>query len=445
MAWRTGAVLALILAAVAASPGAAWAQGRQNSTLTGTVTDDTGAVLPGVTVTASSPSLIGGAVTAVTDATGTYRFPAVLPGVYEVTATLDGFKTLRRTDIRVPVGETITADIQMQVAALSETVTVVGEVSTVDVKSSGSPVNVDTYLLQNLPTGRFQPDIINAVPGVSESSAFGGETDSNALLMDGVDVSDPEGGTPWAFFNYNWVQEVQIVALGANAEYGEFTGLAANSIIRSGSNRFSGLFEYWTVRPNWVGSNTSSLPEELREEFAPEKIESWFDSTAQVGGPIVRDKLWFFSGFQFLRENRIPAGADIARTEDNPRFITKINWAPSAAVRLEGFVEADKFDVTGRGAGRFRPAETTIVEPSPETNWNVRLTWTANASTLVEVRHGGYDGYFPLDPTSPNTTAGPPPRYDILTGFYSVNTPYYGRFDRRPITTTATVTRYVDR
>ena len=444
MSWKRGAALALTLATIGLSPGVAWAQGRQNSTLLGTVTDDTGARLPGVTVTASSPSLIGGPITAVSDDTGTYRFPAVLPGVYEITATLDGFRTVRRTDIRVPLGETVTADVQMQVASVEETITVVGAVSTVDVKSSGAPVNLDDKLLQNLPTGRFQPDIINTVPGVSSSSAFGGETDSNALLMDGVDVSDPGGGTPWAFFNYNWVQEVQIVALGANAEYGEFTGLAANSIIRSGSNRFSGLFEYWTVRPDWVGSNTSSLPEDLQDEFAPEQIESWFDTTAQIGGPILRDKLWFFSGFQFLRENRIPAGAAIANTEDNPRFLTKINWAPSSSVRLEGFFEKDKFDVTGRGAGRFRPPETTIIEPSPEINWNVRLTWTATNRTLVEVRHGGYDGYFPLDPTPPGTTAGPPPRYDLVTGFYSGNTPYFGRSDRRPLTTTATVTRYVD-
>jgi hypothetical protein len=444
MSWKRGAAFALTLATIGLSPGVAWGQGRQNSTLIGTVTDDTGARLPGVTVTASSPSLIGGPITSVTDETGTYRFPAVLPGVYEISATLDGFRTVRRTDIRVPLGETVTADVQMQVASVEETITVVGAVSTVDVKSSGAPVNLDDKLLQNLPTGRFQPDIINTVPGVSSSSAFGGETDSNALLMDGVDVSDPGGGTPWAFFNYNWVQEVQIVALGANAEYGEFTGLAANSIIRSGSNRFSGLFEYWTVRPNWVGSNTSSLPADLQEEFAPEEIEAWWDTTAQIGGPILRDKLWFFAGFQFLRENRIPAGAAIANTEDNPRFLTKINWAPSSSVRLEGFFEKDKFDVTGRGAGRFRPPETTIIEPSPEVNWNVRLTWTATNRTLVEVRHGGYDGYFPLDPTPPGTTAGPPPRYDLVTGFYSGNTPYFGRSDRRPLTTTATVTRYVD-
>jgi hypothetical protein len=444
MSSRRSAALALILVAAGLLPATAWAQGRQNSTLTGTVTDESGALLPGVTVTASSPSLIGGPVTSVTDGTGTYRFPAVLPGTYSITATLSGFRTVERSEIRLPVGETVTVDFQLPVASVTDTIVVRGESPVVDVTSSAAPVNIDSELLQNLPTGRFQPDIINTVPGVALNSAFGGETDSNALLMDGVDVSDPEGGTPWAFFNYNWVQEVQVVALGANAEYGEFTGLAANSIIRSGSNQFSGLFEYWTVRPGWLSSNTSSLPEDLQEEFTPEQIESWFDSTAQLGGPIVRDKLWFFSGFQFLRENRVPAGASIANTEDNPRFLTKINWAASPAVRVEGFFEKDKFDVTGRGTGRFRPPETTIVEPSPEINWNARLTWTVSDRTLVEVRSGGYNGYFPLDPTPPGTVDGPAPRYDLLTGLYSVNTPYFGRFDRRPITTTATVTRYVD-
>jgi hypothetical protein len=444
MSRRRGALLALILFAAGFVPTTSFAQGRQNSTLTGTVTDESGALLPGVTVTASSSSLIGGPVTAVTDGTGTYRFPAVLPGTYTITVTLSGFRTIERTEIRLPVGETITVDFQMPVASVTDSIVVRGESPVVDVTSSGSPVNIDTQLLENLPSGRFQPDIINTVPGISDSAAFGGEASSNALLMDGVDVSDPEGGTPWAFFNYNWVQEVQVVALGANAEYGEFTGVAANSIIRSGSNQFSGLFEYWTVRPGWVSSNTSSLSEELQEVFTPERIESWFDTTAQIGGPILRDKLWFFAGFQFARENRVPAGASIANTEDNPRFLTKINWAPAPSVRVEGFFEKDKFDVTGRGTGRFRPPETTIVEPSPEINWNGRVTWTINDRTLVEVRSGGYDGYFPLDPTPPATVEGPAPRYDLLTGLYSVNTPYFGRFDRRPITTTATVTRYVD-
>ena len=135
------------------------------------------------------------------------------------------------------LGTTTTIDVTLSVASVSETVQVVGETPIVDIKSSASNTQLTDAMLQNLPTGRFQPDIINLTPGVTANVAFGGAQSSNALLMDGVDVSDPEGGTPWSFFNYNWVEQIQVVSLGANAEYGEFTGVAANSIIRSGSNK----------------------------------------------------------------------------------------------------------------------------------------------------------------------------------------------------------------
>ena len=145
----------------------------------------------------------------------------------------------------------------------------------VDVKSSASNTQIDNELLQNLPTTRFQPDVIDLAPGITNSVAYGGTASSNALLIDGVDVSDPDGGSPWSFFNYNWIQEVQVVGLGANAEYGEFTGAAANSIVRSGSNRFSGLFEYLTERNNWISDNTGDLSEDLRADFKPREIKTY--------------------------------------------------------------------------------------------------------------------------------------------------------------------------
>lgn len=443
---RASFVLALLIAIGAAAPPGVFGQARQNSTLTGVVRDATGAVLPGVTVTVASPNLIGGVQVAVTDGQGVYRFPALTLGVYELTAELQGFRTVKHTEIRVPYATTITLDVELSTATAAETVIVTGEASVVDVQSSGAPTQLDNEVLQNLPTGRFQPAVINLTPGVQASVAFGGSQGSNALLMDGVDVSDPESGTPWAFFNYNWIQEVQVVGLGANAEYGEFTGLAANSIVRSGSNRFSGLGEFWTIRPSWLDGNTSSLKPELRDKFRPRQIVEWWDSTAQIGGPIMKDTLWFFSGFQYLKRIDKPAGftGKTPQSERDPRFITKINWAASPNVRVEGFYEWDKFDVTGRGASNTRPEETTVIEPSPETNWNARVTWTIDERTLLDIRNGGYDGFFPLEPTPPNTRQGPPPHFDAETGLYSVNAPYFGRFDRNRNVTAVTLTRYAD-
>ena len=447
MRWKP--VAPVFIALVCAMFGTATpllAQAVQTSTLTGTVKDSTGAVLPGVTVNVSSPQQIGGVQTSVTDSQGIYRFPALRPGVYEMETTLAGFKTVKRSEIVLALGTTSTIDVTLSVASVSETVQVTGESPIVDVKSSASNTQLSDAMLQNLPTGRFQPDIINLTPGVNSSVAFGGSQSSNALLMDGVDVSDPEGGTPWSFFNYNWVEQVQIVSLGANAEYGEFTGVAANSIIRSGSNRFTGLAEYLTERKNWLADNTTSLPESLRSTFTPREIKSYWDTTAQIGGPIVKDKLFFFSGFQYFNKQDRPAGytGDFT-SEKDPRTMNKLTWAITPNVRAEGFVEWDKFDVEGRGASARRPTTAvTALEPSPETNWNAQVTWTINSKMMLNVRNGGYTGYFPVEPTPPNTRSGPFPHYDPIPDVYTVNVPYFGQFDRTRNVTAATLTRYAD-
>src|SRR5437773_2259756 len=198
-------VPALALVCVCGSAAAPrFAQAVQTAVLTGTIKDSTGGVLPGVTVNVSSPSQVGGVQTTATDADGIYRFPALHPGLYEMETRLQGFKTVKRSDIRLPLGTTVTLDVTLDVASTSETVNVVGAAPVVDVKSSASNTQITDSLLQNLPTGRFQPSVINLAPGVTNNVAYGGTASSNALLMDGVDVSDPEAGTPWSFFNYNW-------------------------------------------------------------------------------------------------------------------------------------------------------------------------------------------------------------------------------------------------
>ena len=446
MKWKPVVPVLALVCAWLAAPTPLLAQAVQTSSLTGTVKDSTGAVLPGVTVNVSSPQQVGGVQTSVTDSQGVYRFPALRPGTYEMETTLAGFKTVKRSDIVLALGTTTTIDVSLSVASVSETVQVTGESPVVDVKSSASNTQLTNEMLQNLPTGRFQPDIINLTPGVSGNVAFGGAQSSNALLMDGVDVSDPESGTPWSFFNYNWVEQVQVVSLGANAEYGEFTGVAANSIIRSGSNKFTGLGEYLTERKNWIADNTKSLSADLQKTLTPREIKSYWDSTAQIGGPIMKDKLFFFSGFQYFNRQDRPAGfTGNFTSEKDPRTLNKLTWAASPSVRAEGFVEWDKYDIEGRGASVTRPTtEVTALEPSPEVNWNGQVTWTINSKTMFNIRNGGYWGYFPVEPTPPQTRTGPYPHFDAETGIYSVNVPYYGRFDRVRNVTAATLTRYAD-
>jgi len=197
MTWKRAVRLAAFVCALVGTGTPLLGQAVQTSALTGTIKDATGAVLPGVTVNISSPSQVGGVQTNVTDSQGIYRFPALHPGVFEMEATLSGFRTVKRADIVLPLGTTTTIDVTLSLASVSETVQVVAEAPVIDVKSSSSNTQLTDAMLQNLPTGRFQPSIINLAPGVNSNVAFGATQSTNALLMDGVDVSDPEGGTPW--------------------------------------------------------------------------------------------------------------------------------------------------------------------------------------------------------------------------------------------------------
>ena len=187
-------LLTLLAAALLLSPVPAIAQIGQTGVSTGTVTDASGAALPGVTVTASSDSLMGGSRTAVTEVNGVYRFPALPPGTYTVTVELSGFNRATR-EARLQLGQTTSIDMKLEVSGVKEAVEVRGAAPTVDVRSSAAPNNLSTEVLELIPfSSRFGPDAVILSPGVNPNtySAFGsGGESSNAWMIDGVDVSDP--------------------------------------------------------------------------------------------------------------------------------------------------------------------------------------------------------------------------------------------------------------
>ena len=181
-----------------------------------------------------------------------------------------------------------------------------------DAKSSSADKNLPTEFLELIPfSSRFGPGAMLTAPGVNPTnySAYGsGGSSSNALLIDGVDVGDPEGGTIWVFASHNWLQEVQISGLGANAEYGGFTGVSSNSLFRSGSNRFRGLLETLYENDWLTGSNTSAEILEQNPSLVSATTNYVTDTTFQIGGPFKRDKLWFFTSFQYYRPETAPSG-----------------------------------------------------------------------------------------------------------------------------------------
>lgn len=437
--------------------GDAFAQRGQTAELTGTAKDASGAVLPDVIVTASSPQLIGGTRTIPTNVEGRYRFSTLLPGVYEVSAARDGFKTLRHSGVELVAGLELIVDFRLELAPVAEVVKVDAVVPAVDVRSSASPIVIDQEFVQNLPLNRgavgVGVDWVNLAPGVTNNIAFGGSFRGNPISLDGTSGNDPEYGAPIAAPSVNWIDQIQIISLGANAQYGDYTGARLNAITRSGSNRFSGLAEYWTTRPGWTDSNRGALPSDLARRFRPAEVLERWGGSAQLGGPVVRDRLWFFSGFDYYRDSQRPFGfSDAPRAPDEPAALTrepkvllKLTAAPAARLRLEGYVSHVNATATNANAGPLVRPEATGVSDNPTRMGNVRLTWTPSDRTLVEARYGTFRSHFTYDPVPPNSRSGPASHYDVFTNVSSANIGQYNDSSRRTNSWNATLTHYVDR
>ena len=303
---KTLLILALCIGFVSTTYGQ-----RLTGSVRGVITDSEGNALPGVTVTATSEALMG-AQTYITTDTGSYRFPALPPGWYAVSAEMPGFKTTTRSEIEVRVGMTITINITMEMTTIEEEVTVTAASPVVDVEQTKLAVVMDKELLKNIPMARDLYDIVNSAPGaISEnqtyrrtSSIHGGTVRSNTYAFDGVNMNDPVVMYPLTNINFDVMDEVEMVTAGHPAETGYTTGAYINVVTRSGGNRFSGGgIIYYTTE----GMSESLWTDEQVQALGvsqPGTDKMWFDGSATLGGPIIQDRLWFFTNGRYIKQEQ---------------------------------------------------------------------------------------------------------------------------------------------
>jgi len=408
---RMALLLTVVLLGLAATATAQTLLG----TIEGKVLDEQGGVLPGVTVTLIGPR---GAQTVVTDAEGVYRFVGVTPAAYKVKAELSGFSP-QELDAVVSMGKTFSADFSLKVGGVTETVEVLGTSTTVDVKSSATTTSVSSDLLTTMPIySSTSTGLLNAAPGVSNSSAYGGQGSyGNALLLDGVDTRDPEGGSAWTFFNQDLIEEIQIGGLGAPAEYGGFSGGIINTITRSGGNLFSGLFSMKFTNDSLAGDNMTDEILDLNPALGAADVTTKLaDYTVQMGGPIKQDKAFFYASVQRFSAEYDPSGPLKRRSEVSPRFNAKVTFQPTSTDTFTLGGQYDQYNVTGR-VGYWPTAQATdnatVEEDAPEWVWNAQYRKVIGASTLFEAKLTGYTGYYYLDPVDPS-----PVIYDVETDAY---------------------------
>ena len=225
-----------------AAPAAAQ---EQRASIEGTVKDNTGAVLPGVTVDAKNLSQ-GGVASAVSDAGGFFRFPSLAPGAYEVTAKLSGFTPKTFSRVELTLGQTKVLDVALGVSGLSETVQVTSEQPLIDVKSSQRAYSITADQFVKLPKGRDFSSVVTQAPGANFEAKSNGITidgataGENRFIVDGVETTNPQSGMQGKRMSLDFVQEVQVKSSGYAAEFGGSTGGVINVITRSGSNDFHG-------------------------------------------------------------------------------------------------------------------------------------------------------------------------------------------------------------
>jgi hypothetical protein len=273
--------------------------------IAGVARDSQGLVLPGVTVTLSSPSLIQGSLTTTTEADGSYRFRNLPPGTYTMTVALAGFTGIKREGIEVQAGRTLGMDFPMEVGGVEETLTVTGESPIVDIENTRVGVTVDQALLENIPTGRQFQDILTFQPGIVESaytfapvqSVLGSHTRANYYAMDGFQMQDTTVGYAIGEFSYDSLQEVQITTGGISAEFGQASGGVFNFITKSGGNELSGGARFFL---NDDSLNSNNISDELVEQGFREgnSIKHQTEWGGEIGGPVMKDKLWFYADYR---------------------------------------------------------------------------------------------------------------------------------------------------
>ena len=381
---RALAVLLIVLA----SCTAAFAQGNPTGGVEGKITDPDGLPLPGVTVTAASPGLQGER-TAVTSANGDYILPFLPPGTYTLTYELSGFQTTRREGLAVVIAETRRVDLKMSLAGVSETVEVVGTASTEIAPNLTIASTYKSANLELLPVGRTLNAAVLLAPGVTDNGPNGNIMVSGAMsyenlfLINGVVVNENLRGQARNVFIEDSIQETKVSTGSISAEYGRFQGGVVNMITKSGSNRFSGSFrtsfsnDAWSALTPYAG------------DTKVDKIVPAYEITA--GGPIFKDRLWFFAAGRF-EKNEDGRTTDFTafsytRVDDEKRYEGKLTYALRQNHTFKGAYTKRRLDTTNNNFGTIMDAKSLYDNANDENLYSANYTGVLTNSWFVETQY----------------------------------------------------------
>jgi hypothetical protein len=404
---------------------AAYAQGGGASTtgtIQGRVTDASGAVLPGVTVTINSPSLIGGPQSQVTNEQGNYRFPAVAPGTYAVQFELGGFSGVKREGILITLGFTANVNVELAVATLQETVTVTGESPIIDTSATRVQQNFKLEELNSLPNARDMWALLAVTPGVAMSRidvggnragtqtgytayGFGGPDQQVRVLVEGINTTEGTGGAGF-YFDYGSFEEVFLGTAGQGAEM-PHPGVQSQLLGKSGGNQFQGA-----VYIDWYngGLQSSNIPDEFTAPGAfsgnpiregSNEIKKYYDFNLNAGGAIKQDKLWWYASYrdQFNSVEQVNLLDGTAFDTELWNLSGKGTYLINQNHKLIGYYQwGQKIQPYRLWSGSYTYASSDFTQKQDSGSWVYKGEWNGTISNrlYVEARYGEFGYYFPL-------------------------------------------------
>lgn len=393
---------------------------RLTGAIRGDVTDESGAAVPGVNVTITGEALIGGSQLSVTDASGSYRFPALPPGSYKLNFVLEGFQPVVVPEVRSVLGTTIEQNVVMNLSKVSEEMIVTGETPLIDSSKPGFSTNYTQEYLENTPIARFTFfDFVQMAPGSSpmrfDNTAFahsilGSNTNENMYQMDGTDLTSALTGAAWPWPNTDIIEEIEILDIGAPAEYGNYQGAVVNVVTKSGGNEYHGDANFFWQTDSLTGQNAEI-------DGVPFHRDRYTDFTFQMGGPIIKDKIWVFGGVQTRREHFSQPGTppESPVKEDDDRYFIKGTVDVNSKNKLTFSLHNDYYSIPEQ-VTITQPIETAVVETGSNPTPNVMWSSVLNDKTYLEVRYAGFYGHDVGEPQNGNYVSG---HYDFYTGYYS--------------------------
>ena len=415
---------ALAAAAVVLTFGlapAAAQTGQMFGELVGKVTDDQGGVLPGVTVTLTGPAAMG-TPTAMTNAQGIYRFPAVNTGTYHLKFELSGFAPLTREGIVVPVRQTITVDASLKLASLQETVVVSGQSPTVDVENTKVGARLDHETLTAVPTSRTIFGSTTVLPGMTMTRQDPGGLNAATstgmtahgsqnynLNYYGVTADTPSGYGSMYYMDFGSAEEISVDTAAMGAEIGGGGGANINVVPKSGGNTPRGEALYSvTGKGYWDHFTASNITNDLRAQgITDPTLRGLQDVNANAGGPFIKDRLWWFGSFRNYRTIEAQPNYTIVNADGsltNPFLSNLRNYTASGKYQINknnqfsAFWTYNKKFQPHRGAGTAQPKpEGTLNQQSPKNLFNGNWTSVMGQNTFLEVSSSYFHMHWPSD------------------------------------------------